>query len=250
MRVPYARHVYRVELQPRVEWRTSKAAGRLRAFTRANGWSVLDGPSRGLRYSRMSGGVVNDLGAKLAGTYESCLHEVLEAAIAAEPALVINIGSAEGYYAVGLALRLPAAQVVAVDTSDVARVLCRRLARGNRVDQRVTVLPSLSNSIPPHQGRPLFIFDCEGAERELLDPVAIPALEGANILAEMHEFVDPRMVPICADRFRATHLVQIIDEIPPDASVAALRHLSEPDRAALLDEQRPGPMRWLWMTAT
>jgi methylase of polypeptide subunit release factors len=54
---------------------------------------------------------------------------------------VIDIGAAEGYYAIGFARRLPAARVIASDLDPVARLLCWLLARRNGVGDRVSVCP-------------------------------------------------------------------------------------------------------------
>jgi hypothetical protein len=43
---------------------------------------------------------------KFLGTYERELYSVIERAIELAPRYVLNIGCAEGFYAVGLALRL------------------------------------------------------------------------------------------------------------------------------------------------
>jgi hypothetical protein len=49
---------------------------------------------------------------KFLGTYERELHRVIERAIWRRPKYVLNIGCAEGFYAVGLAIRLNDAQVL------------------------------------------------------------------------------------------------------------------------------------------
>src|SRR5262249_45805579 len=48
---------------------------------------------------------------KFLGTYEQELHRAIERAIQLRPKYVLNVGCAEGFYAVGLALRLSDAQV-------------------------------------------------------------------------------------------------------------------------------------------
>ena len=70
---------------------------------------VLNGPFQGMNFhSAASEGC---LVPKLLGCYEQPLHPFLEAAFARDYDVVLNIGSAEGYYAVGLALRMPGARI-------------------------------------------------------------------------------------------------------------------------------------------
>ena len=52
---------------------------------------------------------------KLLGQYETVFHDPIERAIAESPRLIVNVGCADGYYAVGLALRAAGAHVLAHD---------------------------------------------------------------------------------------------------------------------------------------
>lgn len=58
------------------------------------------------------------------GSYEEELHEVVEEIIARSPAVVVDIGAAEGYYAIGFARRLPKTTVFAIDLDSRARQVC------------------------------------------------------------------------------------------------------------------------------
>jgi predicted O-methyltransferase YrrM len=58
---------------------------------------------------------------KLLGVYERELHDVLENLIAWGPDLVIDAGAAEGYYAVGLARRLPQSRIMAFEMEEGGR---------------------------------------------------------------------------------------------------------------------------------
>ena len=65
---------------------------------------VLSGPFKGLRYAvRASEGSRN---ARLIGCYEACLHGVIQKIVASGYKLVIDVGSAEGYYATKSAYNL------------------------------------------------------------------------------------------------------------------------------------------------
>ncbi|HYT43403.1 MAG TPA: hypothetical protein VEP90_13780, partial [Methylomirabilota bacterium] len=56
----------------------------------------------------------NRTGIRLTGNYEIELHPTINKAISRNPHIIVNIGSAEGYYAIGLALALPNAKVRAI----------------------------------------------------------------------------------------------------------------------------------------
>jgi methylase of polypeptide subunit release factors len=87
---------------------------------------VRSGPFQGMNYrTKQAEGC---LVARLLGCYESELHGELEKLISEAPDVIIDIGCAEGYYALGLARRLPRARVYARDTNPRAQILCRQLA--------------------------------------------------------------------------------------------------------------------------
>jgi 2-polyprenyl-3-methyl-5-hydroxy-6-metoxy-1,4-benzoquinol methylase len=66
--------------------------------------------------------------AKLLGTYELEINPAVEWIISYEPDLVIDVGCAEGYYAVGLATRCRSARVIGFDIESRARRLTAKLA--------------------------------------------------------------------------------------------------------------------------
>lgn len=188
---------------------------------------------------------------KLLGSYESELHGALETAIDRRPALVINIGSAEGYYAVGLARRLPHALVVACDADPKARRATFRNAALNGVGDRVEVIGAVTRRrlerlrTRARGGRILVVSDCEGAEVDLLDPAGVPMLRRADVLVELHPRVRSDVEQELRCRFRTTHDCRTLD---PDGLAAKLTMappwLDEPARRLAVDERR-GRQSWL-----
>lgn len=63
--------------------------------------AVLSGPFKGMRY--LDETVWGPIEPKWIGCYEEQLHEVIDDVIEANYLTIFDIGSAEGYYAVGLA---------------------------------------------------------------------------------------------------------------------------------------------------
>lgn len=189
------------------------------------------------------------LSARLAGGYEEELVPELRRLIADAPPLIIDVGSAEGYYAVGLARALPSSTVIAFDIDRRARQLCALTARRNdvrnlrvagRIDPR-----RLQRLIVPGA---LVVSDCEGYEDELLDPELVPGLGEATILVELHEFAVPGLTRRVLDRFAGTHDATIIDAGPRDPGGRPhLDHLGTAEARAAIDEGRPvvpHPMQW------
>ena len=211
---------------------------------------VQHGPFRGLCYLRWSSW--GELAPKLLGSYEAELHVELEQLIRRGHDRVVNVGCAEGYYAVGLARRLPAATVFAFDSDPYAQHLCRRLAARNDVQDRVRVEGICTSARLGQvvQGRTLLVADCEGCELELLRPDLVPGLAIADMVVELHDFVDPSISDAILSRFSASHVATVIDSTERDpAAYEALRALAGEDRAEAVAEHRPCTMQWAVLRA-
>ena len=77
--------------------------------------------------------------AKLLGCYEQPLQPFIEQAISNAYPTILNIGCAEGYYAVGMARRMLSTQVLAFDLNPKAQEVCTALAQKNGVLNRIKV---------------------------------------------------------------------------------------------------------------
>ena len=95
------------------------------------GTTVQAGPFKGMQITRASAEGCH--APKLLGSYEQELHPHVEAAVLRDYRNVIVIGMAEGYYAVGLALRMPNAQVHAFDTDERTHPFCGEVSALNKV---------------------------------------------------------------------------------------------------------------------
>ena len=218
-------------------WRRLQAAARARRvgrltrdFVAWHGLTVSGGPFAGLSYPDAT---ATSLVPKLLGAYERVLHAAVEEAVRAAPELIVNVGAADGYYAVGLARRCPGATVRAFEADAGQRALLTRVAAANATRLEVGGLagPGDLEALPPGT---LVVMDCEGCERALLQP---ETLRDAAILVELHDFVEPGVSDVIVERFRATHHVTLIETAsqPPERGSAL---------GLALSEHRPGPMRW------
>jgi hypothetical protein len=185
----------------------------------------------------------------LSGVYEEELHASILEVVDARPPIVVNIGAAEGYYAVGLARLLPQSVIHAYDVDPEAQRALRRTVKLNgvtnvRVHGRVTTT-ELQRILVPGA---FVLSDCEGYELALLDPQKVPALRTATVIAELHDMIKPATSDIVMRRFRATHEISLVDEQhrAPDELVQ-LGHLTPAEIPAALDEGRPGRMQWAVM---
>ncbi len=209
---------------------------------------VQHGPFAGLVLPSEDSWPAGDRAAKLVGLYEAELHPALRQARERSPETVVNVGCAEGYYAIGLARMLPNARVIAFDISAKARELCAAAATDNGVGDRVTVrgeatCEALSEVLGPGSLR-LVVMDCEGCEGALLDPERLPQLSQCDIIVETHDCNVPHVTETLLQRFRDTHVIEVIQAGPRDPA-AVLPHWPDRDRWLVVAEGRPAGMVWL-----
>lgn len=226
-------------------WRSQMLAN---TYFAHHGARIHGGPFAGMEY--LGQAAEGALIPRLLGTYESELHPHLERFLAEGVDCVVDVGCAEGYYAVGLARRLPRAVVYAYDISPHARQACAALAQRNGVADRVVV----RETFRPHDfetfagRRALVVMDVEGAEAELLRPDLSPALAGMRLIVETH---DPRGLGLLEDlrgRFEATHEVLRVDQAPKTFDMPDwLRSLPHLDQLLAVWEWRGIPTPWLVM---
>jgi predicted O-methyltransferase YrrM len=214
----------------------------------AFGLTVRRGPFAGMAYPDWAMTTVDLFSAKLLGAFELELHDALEALIATRPPAVVNIGAAEGWYAIGLARRLPESAVHAFDTNVDTHAVLRSLAEHNGVADRITVdgtceREHLRDTLADGA---LVLCDCEGGEVELLDPEHVPALRGCSLIVECHDLLVPGASETLAERFAGTHDVDLVptrtryvDEFPE------LDFLPLVTRQLAISEFRSAPMQWM-----
>ncbi len=228
-----------------IEYRT----GRVKLseeFCTQRGAAVLRGPFRGMVYPRSTRARRN-LIPKLVGSYESEISDWIAPVRADTYASIINVGSADGYYSVGLALNNPRTRVIAFDTDPWARRATSALAAQNGV-RNLAVLAMCTpewlagNAVE----NSLILADCEGYELVLLDPAKAPALRACDIVVETHEHAAPGVEQQLRDRFSATHSVSAIacrEKDPDDYPELAL--IPRDRRRDVISEGRHGRQTWL-----
>jgi hypothetical protein len=222
----------------------------LAAFVQHYGWTVQAGLFAGMVLPSRACASDGDLLPKLLGCYEAELHQTLESFIETKPGLIINVGAAEGYYAVGLARLLPNAFAHAFDSAPLALDICREAARLNGVESRMSIAgtctPEILQLLLPRASNPLLVCDCEGYERELLDPHKVPALAGTTILAECHDFIGASITRTLAEQLGGSHQLYAVREGARDPNGSEfLQVLGSLDRWIAVCEYRPCTMHWL-----
>lgn len=214
--------------------------------------TVANGPFRGMRYPSLDS-TGSELYPKLVGSYEAELHAVVEKFLEqASYELIVDIGCAEGFYAVGLARRCPGIPVHAFDINDRAQIMCREMALLNGVGDQVSAgafctAELLKNLVSGRKS--LIICDCEGYEDKLFTPDNLSGLLNSDLIIELHDFVDVNISPKLLNLFESTHEIQVIKSIDDIEKMRTYTFLNGSyslyEKKRLYEERRPGIMEWM-----
>lgn len=213
--------------------------------------TVLNGPFKGMRYPSLKA-CGSALFPKLIGSYERELENVIGYIINQPYDSIVDIGCAEGYYAIGLGRRMSGARIFAYDTSKAARELCGQMAELNGVKITLGGLCDKNTLMGLDLGgRALILADCEGYENSLFDRASVACLRRHDFLIESHDFIDIRTTRRLMSVFGETHAVETVASV--DDIIKAYQYdLPEAgpfdldERRRLFGEGRPGIMRWLF----
>lgn len=216
---------------------------------------VLSGPFKGMKYINET--VWGSITPKWIGSYEVELSSIIEEIIQIDYNKIIDVGCAEGYYAVGLAYRMPKVEIFAFDIDFISRAQTKRLARLNAVEERVHISAYCSSEDISRIStkRTLVICDIEGFERTLLEPETCQSLLFVDILVEVHEgFGEPSTLSMLKNRFANSHQIEEVDVANRAEWVNSIisAGIIMGDKDLLLEaanESRSNSQKWLWMKA-
>lgn len=216
--------------------------------------TVKNGPFAGLRYPSAAA-TGSALLPKLLGSYESEAAPFLRSAAERDFSDIVDVGCAEGYYAVGLALMFPKARIHAYDVDAGARSMCAKMAETNGVRDRLTLGgwcdAAMLASLPP-DARAFIVADCEGYEKNLFSKEAAPTLARHDLLIECHDYQDPEITPSIRDAFSATHDIMEAASVPDfrkavEISFPELDGYDPISREFIVAEARGAPQCWLFL---
>lgn len=216
------------------------------------GLKIFQGPFKGMNFLRQSSEGCHV--AKLLGTYEQPIHNYIEKIVAFNYNLIINVGSAEGYYSVGLAMRSKQSTILSFDINKEAQNACKEMAIKNDVEDSIQIKSAFHPSMLKNYklSKSLLICDVEGDEKKLLDINNYSEFAEIDLLVESHECLVPGITEELINRFSSSHKISLIVddgqrtlEKPPKWFLK-LAHL---DQLLSTWEWRSGPTPWLFMKA-
>lgn len=226
----------------------------MEVFDKCNG-TVQRGLFKGLKLAPNPwwGGL--DLGSQCLGYYEQEIMELISSLPDQATKTFIDIGAADGYYAVGMLLSKKSEKCICFEASSVGRAAIRDTWTLNGAPGELeiyglanqTAIVSLSEL---EHGKTLALVDIEGGEFDLLTEAVINKLAGCSIIIEVHEW-KPDFLPNYCHLIRRLHRefdVSIIPRVQRNVfKDPSLRDLTDDNRLLLISERRPSNMRFLYL---
>ena len=168
----------------------------------------------------------------------------------------VDVGAADGYYAVGLLHNGKVDRSVAFEAIPACRSAIARLAAENGVGDRITILGAASNrfiddltaqNIRSHET--MVLMDIEGAEFRVLTEEVFAFLKGSLIIVETHPhiYADPEgEMEGLIRRASTTHQVTAwLSGARNPWPIKELEGYAEIDRWILCSEARQEAQQWL-----
>lgn len=213
---------------------------------------ILSGPFEGMKFT-----IENPHLIKLLGTYELEIAPAIEKLREFHFTKIINIGAAEGYYAIGFAILWPQATIYAFESMPERQNAISQLAMDNALSERVSINGTCTaNELISLLNQPqstLIVCDVEGQEKELLKPEKIGNLVKAYILVELHDMYVDSCSKSIMERFEKTHYIETfstrrrtVDDFPLK-SLAVLNFITNHSVVEIMEERRPSEQDFFLM---
>lgn len=243
--------------QQRAEWREETIRERQARISREvfemTGGQVRHGPFSGMRLSGDTWWGELDLGSQCLGLYEKELLDVIEAMEPGQFDAFIDIGAADGYYAVGVLHAHKVHKCICFEQSPEGRRAIeenwqRNGSPGDLAIHAEANLETISKLQGADIGRALVVVDIEGFEFTLLQPQVLELLSSCTVIVEIHNWVEnflERYEQLL--RNAARHFdVSFIERTERQTShLPELRDFTDDNRLLLTSERRPCLMRFL-----
>lgn len=213
-----------------------------------NQYVVQNGHFKGMKYIKRSSG--SALLPKILGSYEEPIQGWIREVIEDKNYVnILDIGCAEGYYAVGFAMKLPNTKIIAYDIDEEARKNSTELKELNGLTNIEINAECTHKELNSKSKENTLVFcDIEGFEKILLDPIKVPNLKYVDLIIESHDCFVPNITEDLIARFYMTHTMRIIVDYP-----YRIKKYYTPKKATqeqysyVTDEKRSKYMKFIYM---
>jgi len=220
------------------------------------GGEVKYGPFKGLKLDKETWWGRLDLGSQCLGLYEKELLQQIEAITENKYQTFIDIGAADGYYAIGMLKSKKVKKTICFEQAQKGRDAIFSKYHINGSVGELTVHGEASmNSLSKLQQRDLknsiTLIDIEGGEFDFLNMATLNLLSSSLVFIEIHNWVEnflSRYATLLRDA-EALFQIEVVSPVERNtAGISELRDFTDDNRLLLTSERRPCLMRFLKLT--
>jgi precorrin-6B methylase 2 len=151
---------------------------------------IAYGPFRGMRLGSDIWWGTYDSNSKILGVYEEEVTQKLHDILSATKAPFVDLGAADGYYAIGVAFSGMADVVYAYEISKKGRASLQANAAANGCAQKVVIAGEADydslKALIDKFGKAVILIDIEGGEYDLLSDRMLDLLKTCHMIVELH----------------------------------------------------------------
>ena len=228
-----------------------KARINKKIFQLADG-KILCGPFSGLKISNIAWWGHYDKASKILGLYEATVLQEINQSSGYET--FVDIGAADGYYALGVIHRGIAKTATCFERSSIGRSAIKRNAAINGLIDKIQVMGQADvNTLSKLDLRhgALVLIDIEGFEYELLSAKIIEKFLTCKLIIELHPFLvnGERLEIDLVNRLKKHFKLRFLyDHVRDTTNTQMINELTSDERSLILSEGRQKQMRWLVAT--
>lgn len=215
--------------------------------------TVLHGPFKGLKLTSNTWWGGNDLGSMCFGLYEKELLDFLNSDLLSGRDIFIDIGAADGYYAIGLLKSKRVNKAICFELTSEGRNTIDKNWKLNEQPGQIEIMGDVFkdfklNITKVDLNKTIVLIDIEGAEFSFLDIEILRTLKEAVIAIEIHNWI-PNFIDVYSKFLKDANEffdIEILDRKERDTLMfEELRSLTDDNRLLLTSEARPCVMRFL-----
>lgn len=216
--------------------------------------TVAYGPFKGMTLPENNWWGQLDVGGQILGTYERHVQEKI-AELAAPASVFVDIGSADGYFAVGAVKAGLFEHAICFEMSEKGRDVLRDSAANNGIADRVTIfgevdLKSIVSSISEYPSG-VILCDIEGGEFQLLTGKLLQKIRHMHVIVEIHarylkdgEKLKSKLVDRASQYFDVEFLKRADIQI---SKYRELEYFNDNDRMLVFSEGRGFAGEWMFL---
>ena len=221
-------------------------------LVKEHGLVVANGPFASMKMNSQTWGGF-DINAKILGTYESHVIDELFAISQTNPGPFIDIGAADGFFAIGAVISGIADETYAFEVDALSRRSIAINASDNNLSERIHIreianVQTIADVLKKEQKAKILI-DIEGGEYELLDYDFLDEISKCDVIVELHPSLvkdglkkQEELVARLENNF---HIEFFKKSDLRTTSFPELANLSDDKRLLALSENRAFEMWWI-----